>query len=115
MIPSRTEPFGRVPLEAYAAGAAPVVATTAGGLAEQVIDGVTGLTASPADPVSLASAIGRALSLTDDERDRMRCAGRCLARTDSTAAAPSGVSSTSSRRPSRWLDPASRPDPGAIW
>jgi glycosyltransferase involved in cell wall biosynthesis len=81
VIPSRTEPFGRVPLEAYAAGAAPVVVTTAGGLAEQVIDGVTGLTASPADPVSLAGAIGRALSLTDDERERMRCAGRYLART----------------------------------
>jgi glycosyltransferase involved in cell wall biosynthesis len=81
VIPSRAEPFGRVPLEAYAAGAAPVVATTAGGLAEQVIDGVTGLTASPADPVSLARAIDRALSLTDDERDRMRCAGRYLART----------------------------------
>ena len=59
MIPSRSEPFGRVPLEAYAAGAAPVVATTAGGLAEQVIDGVTGFTAAPADPVSLAAAIER--------------------------------------------------------
>src|SRR6202007_962515 len=31
VVPSRTEPFGRIPLEAYAAGAAPVVATTAGG------------------------------------------------------------------------------------
>ena len=81
VIPSRAEPFGRVPLEAYAAGAAPVVVTTAGGLAEQVIDGVTGLTASPADPVSLARAIDRALSLTDEERNRMRSAGRHLART----------------------------------
>jgi len=32
-----------------------------------------------------------------------------------TAAAPSSVSSASSRRPSHWPDPASRPDPGAIW
>jgi len=81
VIPSRAEPFGRVPLEAYAAGAAPVVVTTAGGLAEQVIDGVTGLAAAPADPASLASAIGRALSLSAAERDRMRAAGRHLART----------------------------------
>jgi glycosyltransferase involved in cell wall biosynthesis len=81
VIPSRTEPFGRVPLEAYAAGAAPVVATTAGGLAEQVIDGVTGFTAAPADPASLASALRRALALSADERARMRAAGRDLART----------------------------------
>jgi len=81
VIPSRTEPFGRVPLEAYAAGAAPIVVTTAGGLAEQVIDGVTGLTAAPADPASLARAMDRALSLTGAERDQMRAAGRQLART----------------------------------
>lgn len=80
VIPSRTEPFGRVPLESYAAGAAPVVVTMAGGLTEQVIDGVTGLTASPNNPVSLALAIRRALSLTDDQRDAMRSAGHSLAR-----------------------------------
>ena len=81
VIPSRAEPFGRVPLEAYAAGAAPVVVTTAGGLAEQVIDGVTGLAALPADPASLADAIDRALRLTAAEVDRMRAAGQDLART----------------------------------
>ncbi len=81
VIPSRSEPFGRVPLEAYAAGAAPVVATTAGGLAEQVIDGVTGFTAAPADPASLAVAIERALSLDARQRERMRAAGREVART----------------------------------
>ncbi len=80
VIPSRAEPFGRVPLEAYAAGAAPVVATTAGGLAEQVIDGVTGFTATAADPSSLAGAIARALALPAAERDRMRAAGRELTR-----------------------------------
>jgi glycosyltransferase involved in cell wall biosynthesis len=79
VIPSRSEPFGRVPLEAYAAGASPVVATTAGGLAEQVIDGVTGFTAAPADPASLAVAIERALSLDAGQRERMRAAGRELA------------------------------------
>jgi glycosyltransferase involved in cell wall biosynthesis len=81
VVPSRTEPFGRVPLEAYAAGAAPVVSTTAGGLAEQVVDGVTGFTAAPADPAGLADALARALDLTAADRDRMRAAGRRLART----------------------------------
>jgi len=62
IVPSRAEPFGRIPLEAYAAGASPVVATTAGGLSEIVTEGGTGYTASPADPGSLASAISRALA-----------------------------------------------------
>ena len=81
VVPSRSEPFGRVPLEAYIAGAAPVVATTAGGLTEQVIDGVTGFTAAPADPASLAVAIERALSMSAAQRERMRAGGRELART----------------------------------
>lgn len=80
VVPSRTEPFGRIPLEAYAAGAAPVVSTTAGGLAEQVIDGVTGFTAPPGDPSGLADALGRALDLGPGDRDRMRAAGHQLAR-----------------------------------
>lgn len=79
LVPSRAEPFGRVPLEAFVAGAAPVVATTAGGLAELVIDGRTGYTASPADPQSLASAIRRALAADAATRGRLRAAGRDLA------------------------------------
>ncbi|MGD0246583.1 MAG: glycosyltransferase [Streptosporangiaceae bacterium] len=62
IVPSRAEPFGRIPLEAWAAGASPVIATTAGGLAETVTEPLTGYTASPADPPSLAAAIGRALT-----------------------------------------------------
>jgi glycosyltransferase involved in cell wall biosynthesis len=81
VVASRTEPFGRVPLEAYALGAGPVVATTAGGLAEQVVDGVTGFTAAPADPASLAAAIARALSLDDTDRNRMREGATAFART----------------------------------
>lgn len=80
VVPSRTEPFGRIPLEAYAAGATPVVATTAGGLAEQVIDGVTGFSAEPGKPASLADALERALALGPAERDRMRIAGYEFAR-----------------------------------
>ena len=78
VVPSRAEPFGRIPLDAYAAGAAPVVATTAGGLAETVRDGVTGHTTRPGDPTGLADAISRALATTDADRDRMRAAGRAL-------------------------------------
>jgi glycosyltransferase involved in cell wall biosynthesis len=81
VVPSRVEPFGRIPLEAFIAGAAPVVATTAGGLAELVTDGHTGYTASPADPRSLASAIHRALSADTATRSRLQAAGRHLAAT----------------------------------
>jgi len=80
VVASRTEPFGRVPLEAYAAGAGPVVVTTAGGLAEQVVDTVTGFAARPADPASLADAIGRAVALGEPERRQMREHGRQFAR-----------------------------------
>ncbi len=72
VVPSRAEPFGRVPIEAYAAGATPVIATTAGGLTEQIIDGRTGFTATPEDPTSLAAALRRALALTPAGRHRMR-------------------------------------------
>jgi glycosyltransferase involved in cell wall biosynthesis len=79
IVPSRTEPFGRIPLEAFAAGAAPVVATTAGGLAELVIDGLTGYTAQSRHPASLAAAISRALACDSAGRARLRVASRRLA------------------------------------
>ncbi len=78
VVPSRSEPLGRVPLEAFAAGAGPVVATTAGGLAETVIDGSTGYSAVPGDPRSLARAIGRALAAGQEETSRLRAAGAQL-------------------------------------
>ncbi len=78
VVPSRTEPFGRIPLEAFAAGAAPVVATQVGGLAETVLDDRTGYTAAPRDPASLAVAIRRALAADPVEVDRLRRAGRSL-------------------------------------
>lgn len=80
VVPSREEPFGRIPLEAFAAGAGPVVATTAGGLAQTVVDGETGFTAMPRDPESLASALHRALTVLPRERDRLRSAGVALVR-----------------------------------
>ncbi|MFB6553572.1 glycosyltransferase family 4 protein [Streptomyces sp. NPDC056405] len=80
VVPSREEPFGRIPLEAFAAGAGPVVATTAGGLAQTVVDGETGFTAAPRDVKSLASALHRALTVLPRERDRLRSAGAALVR-----------------------------------
>jgi glycosyltransferase involved in cell wall biosynthesis len=62
-IPSRRESFGRVVLEAMANGR-PVVATRAGGLAEAVVDGETGLLVPIDDETSLAAALHRLL--TDD-------------------------------------------------
>jgi glycogen(starch) synthase len=64
VLPSRYEPFGIVALEAAAAGA-PLVASTAGGLAELVVDGVTGLSVTPGDVEGIAEAV-RAV-LTDPE------------------------------------------------
>jgi glycosyltransferase involved in cell wall biosynthesis len=78
IVPSRAEPFGRIPLEAYAAGASPVVATTAGGLAEIVSEGSTGYSAEPANPPALARAIRRALAATPAERQHLLAAGQAL-------------------------------------
>jgi glycosyltransferase involved in cell wall biosynthesis len=72
VVPSRAEPFGRIPIESYAAGATPVIATTAGGLAEQVIDGRTGFLAAPENPPSLAAALRHALALSAAGRDQMK-------------------------------------------
>ncbi|WP_440900935.1 glycosyltransferase family 4 protein [Actinosynnema sp.] len=56
VLPSRYEPFGIVALEAAAAGA-PLVASTAGGLGEVVLDGETGLSFPPGDVDALARAV----------------------------------------------------------
>src|SRR5205807_10229309 len=69
VVPSRTESFGLVALEAQALGT-PVVAAAVGGLREIVEDGVTGLLVEGRDPEDYAAAI--ALVLRDPElRSRM--------------------------------------------
>jgi len=55
-VPSRRESFGRVKIEAMAAGRA-IVASNVGGLAEGVADGETGLLVPPEDAAALAAAL----------------------------------------------------------
>lgn len=62
LVPSRSESFGLVALEAAACGT-PVVATSVGGLRSVVVDGVTGLGVDDRDPGRWAMAID---SLLDD-------------------------------------------------
>jgi glycosyltransferase involved in cell wall biosynthesis len=72
------EPFGLVAVEAMACGV-PVVASAVGGLAESVVDGVTGLLVTPRDPSGIAAAV--ASLLADEPRRRaMGDAGACRAR-----------------------------------
>lgn len=76
-LPSTTETFGQVVLEAAASGLPGVVMST-GGAGELVIDGVTGLIVKEGETASLADALG---ALVDDpqRRDRMGAAARLAA------------------------------------
>jgi glycogen(starch) synthase len=62
------EPFAAVPVEAMSSGMA-VVATTAGGTPEAIVDGETGLLVPPGDAAALAQALQR---LAQDEALRLR-------------------------------------------
>lgn len=77
---TRPEAFGRVVAEAQAMGR-PVVAPSHGPSAEIIVPGVTGWLFTPSDPISLADALERALSLNQDERIRMATAAIARART----------------------------------
>jgi glycosyltransferase involved in cell wall biosynthesis len=74
VLPSHAEGFPLAVLEAMACGK-PVIATPVGGVAEAVVDGVTGLLTPPGNPAALAEAIAR---LVSDEalRRRMGAAAR---------------------------------------
>jgi glycosyltransferase involved in cell wall biosynthesis len=74
VMSSVTEGLGSTVLDAMAMGLA-VVATTAGGIPEAVVDGETGLLVPPGEPEALASAI-LALLENGDRRLAMGAAGR---------------------------------------
>ncbi|TMK51021.1 MAG: glycosyltransferase, partial [Actinobacteria bacterium] len=61
LVPSRTESFGLVALEASACGT-PVVATDVGGLRTAVRDGVTGSLVAGRDPEDFARALAHILT-----------------------------------------------------
>lgn len=56
VLPSRSEPLGRVLIEAQLAGL-PVVGTRTGGIPEALVEGVTGLLVEPEDVTALSLAI----------------------------------------------------------
>ncbi|HEX4702750.1 MAG TPA: glycosyltransferase family 4 protein [Pseudonocardiaceae bacterium] len=78
VLPSRYEPFGIVALEAAAAGA-PLVASTAGGLGEVVVDGRTGVSFPPGELAALANAVDSVLLDPAAARTRARAARNRLA------------------------------------
>ena len=80
VLPSESEGFGRVLVEAMAMSRA-VVATAVGGIPDIVLDGETGLLVEPANPVALAGAV-RALLADPARAARLGAAGR--ARAEST-------------------------------
>lgn len=73
-LPSRSDSFGLVLLEAWANGV-PNVAYRAGGVAEVIHDGSDGLLVPCGDIDSLADALGRLLD-SPDERRRLGAAGQ---------------------------------------
>jgi len=83
VVPSRREGYGMVAREAMAHGR-PVVATSVGGLADAVEDGVTGLLVPPGDVRALRAATERLLS---DPRLRTRLGDAARARVASMSPA----------------------------
>ncbi len=74
VLPSRQEAFPLATLEAMAGGV-PVIATRVGGVAEQIVDGKTGILVPPSNPSALADAT-LALAGDFERRRRLGEAGR---------------------------------------
>jgi len=75
VLPSRTEGFPNVVLEAMASGV-PVVATRVGAVPDLVAEGVTGFTVPSEDPDALAAALRRAAALDPAGRRALGAAAR---------------------------------------
>jgi glycosyltransferase involved in cell wall biosynthesis len=78
VLSSTVEGLPMVLLEAAATGL-PCVSTTAGGAAEVIVDGLTGLLSPCSDPASLAASMARIEALSLAERLTMGRAARALA------------------------------------
>lgn len=78
VVPSRVEAFGIVVLEGWRAGV-PVVATSHGGPADFVTDGVDGLVVDPGDTPVLADALRR-VTADDELARRLAAAGAVTVR-----------------------------------
>lgn len=88
-MPSRRESFGRVTLEAMAAGR-PLVASRVGGLAEAIVDQETGLLVPPENAQALAAALRTVLGdrqIARDMGDRARLRYQALYTLDHMATA----------------------------
>jgi D-inositol-3-phosphate glycosyltransferase len=79
LVPSHSETYGLVALEAAASGV-PVIASASGGLSEAVVDGSTGLVLSSRHPERWADAIADLLR-DDDRAAALGRAGRARAET----------------------------------
>lgn len=79
IVPSRSEGFGLVALEAAHRGR-PVVATRVGGLPEVVVHGETGIIVEPDDPSAIARAVVELLKNRPEAEKMGQCAQRRAAR-----------------------------------
>ena len=84
LVPSHSETFGLVALEAAASGV-PVVASATGGLREAVVDGETGILLETDDP-AVWSQVMMTLLQDDDMRQRLAANARAHALRHSWAA-----------------------------